>query len=79
MLAEVFTVVHVPFVGDTLRGALSLGVLVMIVTGGVSCYTLYQQSAGRDFGGRLGRAFLAECAAFAQALAGLFRSGGSGR
>lgn len=79
VLAEVFTVVHVPFVGDTLRGALSLGVLVMIVTGGVSCYTLYQKSAGRDFGGRLGRAFLAECAAFAQALAGLFRSGGSGR
>lgn len=79
VLAEVFTVVHVPFVGGILQSLLSLGVLVLSIAGGLNCYTLYQKSRDYGFGARLGRAFFAECTAFAQALTGLFLSGGSGR
>lgn len=78
VFGQVFRIVHVPFVGSFLLGVLSLAQLVLLITVGVKCYSLYSKTKDAGFGSRLGKAFVSECSAFGQAFVGLF-SGSSNR
>ncbi len=76
VLAQVFTVVHVPFIGGLLMSVFSIAEIVLVIVAGLSCYRLYQSTRGFGFGSRLGAAFRAECSAFGHAVVSLFQSSG---